>query len=31
LLFVAYLQNEERTAERIDRELDAREAASQLK
>jgi putative membrane protein len=28
-LFVAYLQNEERKAERIDRELDAREAAIQ--
>jgi putative membrane protein len=31
LLFVAYMQHEERQEERIDRELDAREAASQLK
>ncbi len=31
LLFVAYLNHEEREAERIDRELDAREAAAQAK
>jgi len=30
LLLVAYMQNEERQEERIDRELDAREAARQL-
>jgi cytochrome c oxidase assembly factor CtaG len=31
LLFAAYLRNEEREAERIDRELDARDAAAQAK
>ena len=30
LLLVAFMQNEERKEERIDRELDAREAARQL-
>ena len=31
LLFVAYMQDEERREERIDRELDARDAASRLR
>ena len=31
LLFVAYMQAEERQEERIDRELDARDAAAQLR
>ena len=31
LLLVAFMQNEERRAQRIDRELDAREAATQAK
>ena len=30
LLLVAFMQNEERQEERIDRELDARDAARQL-
>jgi hypothetical protein len=31
LLFAAYLRHEEREAERIDRELDARDAAAHAK
>jgi hypothetical protein len=31
VLLAAYLRNEEREAERIDRELDAREAAAHAK